>query len=149
MILTRRRVHAHLVLMSLALHQAAPTTSSSAPPETRHMVRDGVISPLRAYHAVEWYCVEGGKPSRIKISVEDTGKSPRNYRFTFKLMDLVVSDGRPSAATSDRVKSLLASLNNISIFEGGCRQNIPNLVITGHTLEGRYRPAREYRFDLN
>ncbi len=135
-------------LVLLASLQPMPKIAPPASISMHHMVRDGVIRPPRAHYTVEWFCPGEGKASKIRISAEDTGKGPRNYQFTFKLIDLRVNGRRPTSETIEKVRSLLASLSSISTFEGACRQAIPNIFIKGHTLEELKRPAREYRFDL-
>ena len=78
------------LLIALAMIQG-PNPPDTALPDMNHMVREGMVNPLRATHTVEWACGKSGKRSRIVVSVEDTGTGARNERFTVKLLDLVVS----------------------------------------------------------
>lgn len=135
------------ILISMLASQGQ-LTSPPKVPNMDHMVREGVINPLRAKHIVEWFCSKGGKVSRVSISLEDVGVSPRNDRFSFKLVGLLVEGKLASPTIQKDLGSMLANLNNITVLEGGCRQSEPTLVISGHTYEGRYRAPKEYFIKL-
>lgn len=135
------------IIASLAALQPS-TAPRQQPPDMSHMMREGMINPLRATHTVEWICARNGKPSRITIMVEDAGVGPRNSRFKIKLVHLLVDGRNPTPRTHQKLKSLLAGLNNITVFEGRCRQSTPGMLITGNAHEDGGKPPKTFLFDL-
>lgn len=135
------------IIASLAALQPS-TVPGQQLPDMSHMVREGVINPLRATHTVEWICSKGGKRSRITIVVDDIGKSPRNFRFRAELKELLVKGKRADSNVRYGVATALAKINNIALFQGRCRNATPILLVTGYSLDGVSYEKKEFKVSL-
>lgn len=107
-----------------------------------------MTNPPNGQLTAMWVCAKGSKISRATISIDDVGVGIRNQRFKVALGELTVEGSDAAPGIRAKIEAALAEINNVSIFQGQCRDRSPGLRLTGFSFDGSRHTKKEFRFDL-